>query len=169
MGRLARERKKQTQTLAHSSRPVFSLSLLAASFGVRHSSVLRNSTPKRWRSPAIPCRRTRARMGGVSAGSKSEGDGGAGIVKFRTWSVRNTRLIARKAPVALMSRVFVRSKKSAPVRSTPRTNIGIWTRIRGERRRSATLIFIAFSSTRQEKLFSLLFQFSTFGLVPPNN
>jgi hypothetical protein len=68
-------------------------------------------------------------MGGVSAGSKSEGDGGAGIVKFKTWSVRNTRLLAKKAPVALMSRVFVRSRMFAPVESTPRTNIGTWTRI----------------------------------------
>jgi hypothetical protein len=164
--RILRERGEQTQTLAHSSRPFFSHSILATTFGAPQSSVLRNSTPKRWRSPAIPCRQTRAWMGGVSAGSRSEGDGGAGIVKFRTWSVRNTRLIARKAPVALMSRVFVRSRKSAPVESTPRTNRGIWTRIRGERRRSAILMGIAFSGDKVVKLISLLLQFSTFGLVP---
>jgi hypothetical protein len=70
--------------------------------------------------------------------------------------------------VALMSRVFVRSRKSAPVESTPRTNIGIWTRILGERRRSAEIRTVFCSSKDTEKLISLQVEFGTFVLVPPN-
>jgi hypothetical protein len=78
------------------------------------------------------------------------------------------RLLARKAPVALMSRVFVRSRKSAPVESTPRTNIGIWTRILGERRRSVEIRIVFCSSKDTEKLISLQVEFGTFVLVPRN-
>jgi hypothetical protein len=44
-----------------------------------------------------------------------------------------------------MSRVFVRSRMFAPVESTPRTNIGTWTRILCDRRRSLRSTGIQFS------------------------
>jgi len=64
-------------------------------------------------------------MGGVSDGSVAEGEGGAGIVKCTNWFVRIARGLARYAPVALISSVFVRSRNSNPAASVPRTNIGI--------------------------------------------
>jgi hypothetical protein len=70
--------------------------------------------------------------------------------------------------VALISRVFVRSRKSAPVESTPRTNIGIWMRILGERRRSDEIRIVFCSSKDTEKLISLQVEFGTFVLVPQN-
>jgi hypothetical protein len=139
-----------------------------ASFGTScYSSAFRNSTPTNCNSlPAFSCRRIRAWMGGVSGGTReyvaAAGDG-AGIVNWTTVSTASERVLARNAPVALMSKVLVRSRKTEPPASTPLTNMGTCSLILGERRRSAGLKRIPSLHISTEKHFPSR---STTGLVP---
>ena len=59
------------------------------------------------------------------------------MVSWMIESVLMERGLAKNAPVALMSNVFVRSRNADPEASWPRTKMGICKRILGERRRSA--------------------------------
>jgi hypothetical protein len=63
----------------------------------------------------------------VSDGKLADGDDGAGIVKFTSSFILTGRELARCAPVALISKVLIRSKNSNPAASVPRTNMGICT------------------------------------------
>jgi hypothetical protein len=132
-----------------------------------YSNAFRNSTPTNCNSPpAFSCRRIRAWMGGVSGGTReyvaAAGDG-AGIVNWTTVSTASARVLAKNAPVALMSNVFVRSRKTDPPASTPLTNMGTCSLILGERRRSAGLKRIPSLHNPTEINFPSR---STDGLVP---
>ena len=126
-----------------------------------------NSTPTNCSSPpALSCRRIRAWMGGVSGGTReyvAAAGEGAGIVNWTNVSTARARVLAKNAPVALMSKVFVRSRKTEPAESVPLTNMGTCSLILGERRRSAGLKRIPSLHIPTEKHFPSR---STNGLVP---
>src|ERR1700733_7586528 len=107
-------------------------------------------------------------MGGVSGGTRgypvAAGEG-AGIVNWTTVSTANVRVLAKNAPVALMSKVLVRSRKTDPAASTPLTNIGTCSLILGERRRSSGLKRVPSLHIRVEIYF---LSRSTDGLVLQN-
>jgi hypothetical protein len=95
-------------------------------------------------------------MGGVSGGTReyvAEAGDGAGIVSWTTVSISNKRVLAKNAPVALMSNVFVRSRNTDPPASTHLINIGTCNRILGDRRRSAGLKQLPSLHTTMENYF----------------